>query len=126
VTAVFEMTGGLRYTYRGGWCSQGFDTSWEADWRAVGPHGTAIWDGLRAPEVEIVADPGVFPASKTRIVGELDDIATGLAGSLSDFLHALDTGETPMGECHDNIKSLAMVFGALESAAIGQRVLIEV
>jgi hypothetical protein len=30
-----------------------------------------------------------------------------------------------MGECHDNIKSLAMVFGAIESAATGQRVKIE-
>jgi hypothetical protein len=29
-----------------------------------------------------------------------------------------------MGECHDNIKSLAMVFGAIESAAAGRRVAI--
>ena len=29
-----------------------------------------------------------------------------------------------MGECHDNIKSLAMVFGAIESAKLGQRVAI--
>jgi hypothetical protein len=27
-----------------------------------------------------------------------------------------------MGECHDNIKSLAMVFGAIESATSGHRV----
>mgnify|MGYP001218958527 CR=1 FL=1 len=27
-----------------------------------------------------------------------------------------------MGECHDNIKSLAMVFGAIESAATGHKV----
>ena len=27
-----------------------------------------------------------------------------------------------MGECHDNIKSLAMVFAAIESARSGQRV----
>jgi hypothetical protein len=31
-----------------------------------------------------------------------------------------------MGECHDNIKSLAMVFGALESSARGQRVAVTV
>ena len=37
-------------------------------------------------------------------------------------LHALKTGTTPMGECHDNIKSLAMVFGAIESAKTGRRV----
>jgi len=31
-----------------------------------------------------------------------------------------------MGECHDNIKSLAMVFAAIESSATGQRVKIEI
>lgn len=41
-------------------------------------------------------------------------------------LNALDTGSTPMGECHDNIKSLAMVFAALESAARRERVAISV
>jgi hypothetical protein len=29
-----------------------------------------------------------------------------------------------MGECHDNIKTLAMVFAALESAARRERVLV--
>ena len=41
------------------------------------------------------------------------------------FLHALETGATPMGECHDNIKSLAMVFAAIESARTGRRVSIQ-
>jgi len=50
----------------------------------------------------------------------------GIAGSLRDFLHALRTGATPMGECHDNIKSLAMVFAAIESAATGRRVPVKI
>jgi predicted dehydrogenase len=50
---------------------------------------------------------------------------SGIAGSLRDFLNALKTGATPMGECHDNIKSLAMVFGAIESARTGKRVAIQ-
>ncbi len=46
-TAIFEMTGGLRYTYRGSWCSEGKNTSWESDWRAVGPkrYGGLGWHG---------------------------------------------------------------------------------
>src|SRR5262249_47712860 len=40
-TAIFEMSGGLRFTYRGSWCSEGRHTSWESEWRAVGPNGTA-------------------------------------------------------------------------------------
>ena len=122
-TAIFEMSGGLRYTYRGSWCSEGRHTSWEAEWRAVGPYGTATWDGHTAPLAEVVSAPGDFLSATEAHAGVVDpDFASGIAGSLRDFVRALHTGATPMGECHDNIKSLAMVFGAIESAATGRRV----
>ncbi len=124
-TAIFEMTGGLRYTYRGSWCSEGRHTSWEAEWRAVGPHGSATWDGSGTPAAEVVVERGeFFSKTEPRVAAVEAEVAHGIAGSLRDFLHALKTGATPMGECHDNIKSLAMVFGAIESAATGRRVAI--
>jgi predicted dehydrogenase len=124
-TAIFEMSGGLRYVYRGSWCSEGRHTSWEAEWRAVGPHGTATWDGQRAPVAEIVVERGGFHSRVEARAGEVvADMPTGIAGSLRDFLRALKTGATPMGECHDNIKSLAMVFAAIESAAAGRRIVL--
>jgi predicted dehydrogenase len=125
-TAIFEMTGGLRYTYRGSWCSEGRHTSWEGEWRAVGPNGTATWDGHGAPVAEIVVERGGFNSrTEPHTAGVDEAMQRGIAGSLRDFLNALRTGATPMGECHDNIKSLAMVFAAIESAATGKRVAIE-
>ncbi len=121
-TALFEMTGGLRYTYRGSWCAEGRMSSWEGDWRAVGPHGTATWDGHSSLLAEKVIENGGFHSKTERIEAQPLQIPGGIAGSLRDFIHALDTGSTPMGECHDNIKSLAMVFSAIESAVTGQRV----
>ncbi len=59
-TVIFEMSGGLRYTYRGSWCAEGRATSWEAEWRAVGPNGTATWDGHVAPVADIVVEGGSF------------------------------------------------------------------
>ncbi|GAC1466696.1 MAG: Gfo/Idh/MocA family oxidoreductase [Chloroflexota bacterium] len=121
--AMFEMTGGLRYTYRGSWCSQGYQTTWEAEWRAVGPNGTVIWDGRSAPQADVVKTAGRGPMPTRRVMSEpAADTPASLLSPLQDFLRALDTGIPPMGECHDNIKSLAMVFGAIESAASGQRV----
>jgi len=121
-TAIFEMTGGLRYTYRGSWCSEGRHTSWEAEWRAVGPQGTAIWDGHETIVADIVTGTeGFFRPTETR-KAEIIESPRGIAGSLRDFLNALQTGATPMGECHDNIKSLNMVFAAIESAKRGQRI----
>ncbi len=122
-TALFEMTGGLRFTYRGSWCSDGRHTSWDAAWRAVGARGSATWDGAGAPVAEVVvADEGFLRPTELRTSAPDESLARGLAGSLRDFLHALDTGTPPMTECHDNIKSLTMVFAAIESAASGRRV----
>lgn len=125
-TAIFEMSDGLRFTYRGSWCAEGRMTSWESEWRAVGSNGTTTWDGHHPPVAELVTQSGNFFSDvETRTV-PVDDIPVGIAGSLRDFLNALRTGATPMGECHDNIKSLAMVFAAIESAATGRRVMIEI
>jgi predicted dehydrogenase len=122
-SAIFELSGGLRYTYRGSWCNEGVHTSWESEWRAAGPRGSALWNGQGSPHAEVVREPGGFHSALTRVDATVDAGApAGIAGALSDFLRALDTGQPPMGECHDNIKSLAMVLSALESAATGQRV----
>jgi predicted dehydrogenase len=128
-TAIFEMTGNLRFTYRGCWCSDGQHTSWESEWRAVGRNGTAVWDGKTAPTADIAKnhDPGQFHLPTDRIAPTVAPTAAGRAigSSLREFLHALDRGETPMGECHDNIKSLAMCFAAVESARVGKRIGVE-
>lgn len=121
-TAIFEMSGGLRYTYRGSWCSEGRHTSWEAEWRAVGAKGTATWNGYNEVVADVVTKTGGFLSETETIPAEVTEIPRGIAGSLRDFLNALETGATPQGECHDNIKSLAMVFAAIESAAQQKRI----
>ncbi|MBC8143289.1 MAG: Gfo/Idh/MocA family oxidoreductase [Armatimonadetes bacterium] len=123
-TALFEMADSVRFTYRGSWCAEGLTSSWECDWRTVGAMGTAKWDGHAAPVVQTVAAPDGFNSklSEPETAEVAKGIPGGIAGSLRDFVNALATGQTPMGECHDNIKSLAMVFAAIESAATGKRV----
>ncbi|HEX6510015.1 MAG TPA: Gfo/Idh/MocA family oxidoreductase [Chloroflexota bacterium] len=126
-SAIFEMTNGLRFTFRGSWVSEGRHTSWQSEWRAVGPNGTAMWDGLREPVAEIVVGPGEWISQlETRTPAAIPEVQREFAGSLRDFVRALRTGETPMGECHDNIKSLAMALCAIQSAETRTRVPIEV
>jgi predicted dehydrogenase len=124
-TAIFELTNAATFTYRGSRCTDGFHTTWDAEWRAVGARGTAVWDGRGAPAVEIVSEPTEPIARFMRLQGTPDaTMIGGIAGTLRAFLHALETGTTPPCECHDNIKSLAMVHGAIESAATGRKVAI--
>jgi predicted dehydrogenase len=121
-TAVFEMTGGLRYTFTGSWSAPGFPTSWTGSWRATGTRGTARWDG----EVTVTVDPAKGETLTAHTAEPGLDFGRrrfqGLAEGLAEFVAALRTGRPPQGECHDNIRSLAMVTSALESARTGARV----
>ncbi len=121
-SAIFEMSSGARFTYRGSWCAEGCHTSWESSWRAAGSSGSALWDGTNPPVAERVRQTGGFHSGFEALQIEVPEPPAGIKGSLEDFLRALVTGTTPMGECHDNIKSLAMVFGVKESARRGERI----
>jgi predicted dehydrogenase len=98
--AVFRMTRDLRFSFVGNWAAPRDETSWTGWWRAIGEEGIATWDGEEAKD----GDPERF---------------LGLEGSLADFVAALRNGGVPQGECHDNVKSLAMCHAAVESAALG-------
>ena len=121
--AVFEMTDGSRYCYRGSWSAQGAATSWEAEWRISGSLGTAIWDGRSAPYAEVVAGKDGFVRPTKRVETTVDwDGPSGHAGCLDDMVAALVNGERPMTHSGDNAKSLGMVLAAIESAANGAKV----
>jgi len=114
-TAVFEMTGGARYTYAGSWCSPGRQTSWNGEWRLSAEKGSAHWDGDHDPVLEAEFEPAPRTPSPF----------SGIEGALLVFLDALRTGAPPMGEVHENVLSLAMVEAAVRSADTGQRVLVD-
>ncbi|MEZ2388419.1 Gfo/Idh/MocA family protein [bacterium RCC_150] len=115
-TAIFEMTGGERFVFTGSWCSPGQETSWNASWRISGEHGTVLWDGDNEPRVDSIGVP---------VEGESNDPGQEIAGSLRDFVAALRTGRTPMGQVHQNIMSLAMVEAAILSASTGTRISVD-
>lgn len=121
--ASFTMSGGARFHYRGCWCAEGQDTSWEGEWRSVGPRGVARWDGDRGVRTEeTTGEEGFLRPTRRRDFQAVESPAQGIRGSLEDFLHALESGAQPHGHCRDNFKTLAMVFAALESARSGHRV----
>ena len=122
--AIFEMTGGLIYTYRGSWCAEGVNTTWECDWRAIGENGTAAWNGADQYRAQAVTGPGGFHSAlmDARIGPAEVGKQGGHAGLIEEFLECIRTGGVPETICTDNVKSLAMVFGAIESAKTHQRI----
>ena len=123
---IFEMSNGIVFTYRGSWCAEGMHTSWNGDWRFIGEKGTVCFERDQVPRGEVVAGDTGFTREKTAF--EVPDRETpgGQLGAFLELKNFLATGAAPQGECHDNIHSLAMVFGAIESARKGKRVKIKV
>ena len=120
---IFELTGGVVFTYRGSWAAEGFNTSWECQWRAQGSIGTVIWDGRDAPRMQQVVGTTGFRRETRETVLPLSTLAhPGHHGVLDEFVQGLRAGRRPQSECHDNIKSLAMCLAAIRSARAKRRV----
>jgi predicted dehydrogenase len=122
--AIFEMSGGLVFTYRGSWCSEGLNTTWESEWRIIGTKGSVRWNGADGFQAQVVAETGGFFSKWDDLVlpPPPEGVVTGHAGVIRDFVDCVRTGGTPQTVASDNIKSLAMVFGAIASAEQQQRV----
>lgn len=127
--AIFEMSGEVVFTYRGSWCAEGAPTSWESAWRFIGTRGTLLWDGAERFDARVVASEGKFlndlrpvPVPRAADADRLHGHASVIAG----FLAAIAGGRAPETAGADNIRSLAMVLGAIDSAAARARVEIEI
>ena len=122
--AIFEMSDGIVYSYRGCWCAEGLNTTWECDWRAVCEKGSVTWNGGDVFRAQTVTETGGFISKLEDIEIKVSetDVKPGHAGVIDEFIQSIRTGRVPETICTDNIKSLAMCFAAIESAETGKRV----
>ena len=122
---IFEMTDGIIFSYRGSWCAEGQNTQWDSSWRLVGNSGSATWDGSDTFHAQ-----SIKPDGKHGFHREMQDLSvpttplpqTSHLGVMHEFVAALREGRKPETDCTDNIKSLAMVLAAVESARRGEKV----
>ena len=127
--AIFRLSGDAVFTYRGSWCAEGRRTSWESAWRLVGSKGMITWDGEDAFEATVAGEePGLLRGHRSVSIPPApdEDQTHGHESVLVEFVDAVKTGRRPETASDDNIKSLSMVFGAIESARTGLPVSISV
>jgi predicted dehydrogenase len=106
VSAQFEMTGGLNAHFAGSWAYDGFRTPWEGVWRVHGTEGSILWDGdikISKQDEERMIPVETFPPSHS------------LRKVLEEFTAALQEERKPSVDIDDNIRTLGMVFSAIES-----------
>ena len=125
---IFEMEDGSVFDYRGSWCANGLNTSWESEWRIACEKGAAYWDGHHTLHYDLTSTgpPKTGLASENEITANLTPIPfahsqlSGHALCVADMFDALENGTRPSTDCRDNIHSIRMVYKALESARSGK------
>jgi len=117
---LFEFAGGIQVVYHGSWCATGDETPWNGNWRIECERG-----------VIVLRDDTVFEATTGEALREVPMEPmprTNQSYLLHEFYRALHEGITPSQRCRpgfpttsggDNLKSLAMVFGAVEAVKTG-------
>jgi predicted dehydrogenase len=121
-SAIFEMTDGVVFTYRGSWCPEGYQTSWNGDWHLIGEIGSLKYEQDEAPTAVRAVGEGMIRERQAVDVPAVEVDPPTMHGALREMLAFLREGTTPQTECRDNIKSLAMVFAAMESSRAKARV----
>ncbi|MCY0901033.1 MAG: Gfo/Idh/MocA family oxidoreductase [Firmicutes bacterium] len=124
---LFEMSDGSVFSYRGSWCAEGAQTAWEANWRVTGSLGTVVWDGADGLYAEVVSpgQPAAFQLHTSRIEPAMSwNGREGHHGCLDEMFAALREGRPAETDSADNVKSVTMVFAAIESAASQSKVAI--
>ena len=114
ITITFD--GGAVVSYRGSWVSMGPQTNWTGDWHMEGEKGELIWS-CRGDQPEYVTLRPLNKAASDIELPKLADIDR--AGSLAAFVQAIQTNSVPETSGRDNLKTLALMFAAIESAKTG-------
>jgi predicted dehydrogenase len=115
-TAVMlTFANGVNVAYNGSWCSQGRETDWNANWRFECSQGVVSMLNSQVYTQATGAQP--------TLVETVSMERTDQAYLLHEFYEAVMQGREPVTTCQDNIKSLGIVFDAVQSFESGQVVL---
>lgn len=120
---LIESGPDLVTTYRGSWVSSGAPTAWAGEWRMEFTDAEVWWtsrgdgpEGWRSDEVRV--RQGQQETTLTLPVLPRTD----RAGSLTEFVTAIEQGREPTISGRDNLGSLATTYAAVESARTRQPV----
>jgi predicted dehydrogenase len=116
---VFRFENGVIATHRAIGCTMGHvPAGHNGEWRYEGPLGTLTWEGFDLYHtLKHKADPQI---REQITLGEVD----GSNPVLNEFVRALQENRQPECNAEDNLKSMAMVFGAVQSAKEGREILL--
>jgi predicted dehydrogenase len=115
-SAVMTFGGDISVSYRGSWVSHQPATPWAGEWRMAFEKGDITWTSRGANDTAEADEVSVITGDETRRL-ELTQLTwTDRWGTLSEFADAVLAGREPQCTGLDNLGSLALRSGAIDSA----------
>lgn len=103
----------VRVTYTGSWCANGGETPWNGEWKVLCDDGCARMVGDRVAVQRRDGKPWDEVAAVKLERGGQDWL-------LHEFVSAVREGRAPETSAEDNLRSIEMVFAAVESMKTGR------
>jgi len=121
VVAVLDLDGGVPVIYEGDWATRGTETSWNGEWEILGEEGRLLWRGDTEDrgEGEVLLerwDEGPRP------VEQGNPTFVERAATLQALREAAEEGRPPETAAKDNVRSLAVMLGCIQSIESGEKV----
>jgi len=118
---LMRLQGQIPVVWDGDWCARGPVTSWEGEWQFVGSRGRLFWDGV-VDESFRTSVRLETPGQETQELMSIEAVPERRLPLLEHFIKSIDRGQQPEPSIEDNRKTLAVVFGSLESVLKQQEV----
>jgi predicted dehydrogenase len=115
---VFEFPNNLHATHVSCGCAVGSKTSWNGDWRIEGRGGSIDWDSTGTWHSHLHRTDEKIDRQKIEHL----NVPSGEQAMMDEFFAAIDNNREPECSAQDNLKSLAMVFAAIQSTKEKRRV----
>ncbi len=99
----------------GDWCARSSSvTSWEGEWQFIGSKGRLFWDGNidQAHQTSVRLE---LPCEPLRELMSNEPVQERRLKLLEHFVDRINRGQQPEPDVLDNQKTLAVVFGSIES-----------
>ena len=124
--AQIEFANGAQASYTGSWCSQAFETSWNADWRFECERGVLLVEADRVT-IQRLKSVNAGARGQSSIHDERREIPLTVMEHesqdylLQEFYDAVTLGEPVATTAEDNIHTMALVFGVVAACDSGKR-----
>ncbi len=125
--AQISFASGVQASYVGSWCSQAFETSWNANWRFDCERGVLrVQDDVVRVQrlLDVGADGGALRNlhSQPEVVPPVEMAREGQDYLLDEFVKAINCGGITATSAQDNIATMELVFGVVRACETGESV----